>query len=417
MKNSSNSQIKKDYFWNTMGSGMMAAFSVILMWVVTRIMGAYVGGIFAFAYAVAQQLQTVGAYEMRTYQATDVREVFKFDVYLAARMITCAVMLLCAVVYGFWHEGFTEDAWIIILICVIKGFESFEDVYHGMFQQHKRLYIAGQALFFRMLITMLTFVVVLFISKNLLLTCAITVPVSIIALILLNIPQAAKITDVRPRFQWNRIKGLLISCFPLFIAAFVMQYVNNMPKYGMETYLTKEYQTYYTILFMPAFVINLFSGFAFKPMLTSLAEHWVENRYKRFIGTLGRGLAVVTGLTVLVIAGGYLLGIPVLSWFYGLDLSGYKAELVLLLLGGGFSAAGIILYYGLMVMRKQKQILYGYIMTLLAALPFSGILVRKWGIRGASILYMGLMLVRCVILLLTILWSVRTELRKKKKGD
>ena len=73
------SQVKKDYFWNTMGSGITAVFSVVVLWAVTRIMGPYVGGVFAFGYAVSQQLQTVGAYEIRTYQATDVREVFKFE--------------------------------------------------------------------------------------------------------------------------------------------------------------------------------------------------------------------------------------------------------------------------------------------------------------------------------------------------
>ena len=46
MENSS-SQLKKDYFWNTMGSGMNAAFSVFLMMAVTRIAGAYVGGVFS----------------------------------------------------------------------------------------------------------------------------------------------------------------------------------------------------------------------------------------------------------------------------------------------------------------------------------------------------------------------------------
>ena len=71
------SQVKKDYFWNTMGSGITAVFSVVVLWAVTRIMGPYVGGVICFGIDdVSQQLQTVGAYEIRTYQATDVREVF-----------------------------------------------------------------------------------------------------------------------------------------------------------------------------------------------------------------------------------------------------------------------------------------------------------------------------------------------------
>ncbi len=44
------------------------------------------------------------------------------------------------------------------------------------------------------------------------------------------------------------------------------------------------------------------------------------------------------GLTLFVLAGGFILGIPALSIVYGVDLDGYKAELMVLLLGGGFLA-------------------------------------------------------------------------------
>ncbi len=457
------SQVKKDYFWNTMGSGITAVFSVVVLWAVTRIMGPYVGGVFAFGYAVSQQLQTVGAYEIRTYQATDVREVFKFETYLAARIITCLAMILCAVAYGFYHEGFTEEAIVLILICMLKVFDAFEDVFHGMFQQHKKLYIAGKALFYRMLITMLGFVLFLYITRSLLISCILTILISAVAVFYLNVPEAKKMVSIRIRFQWNQIKGLLISCFPLFVGAFVLQYLSNLPKYGMDQYMSKEYQTYYSILFMPAFVINLFSfplfvgafvlqylsnlpkygmdqymskeyqtyysilfmpafvinlfsGFAFKPLLTSLAENWVGNQKSKFMGTIVKGLLIVGGLTVVVIGGGYLLGIPVLSWIYGVELAPYKTEFILLLLGGGFSAAGVILYYGLMVMRCQKLILYGYILTLLISLPFSGMMTQQWGMLGASLLYVGLMLLRCIILVFSIWWGMRSS-RKKEKGD
>jgi len=126
MENSS-SQLKKDYFWNTMGSGMNAAFSVFLMMAVTRIAGAYVGGVFSFAYAVAQQLQSVGAYEMRGYQATDIRHFFKFGTYFASRIVTCGIMMICAAAYGFYHEGITEEAIVLILICALKALDAFED--------------------------------------------------------------------------------------------------------------------------------------------------------------------------------------------------------------------------------------------------------------------------------------------------
>ena len=57
-------QLKKNYFWNTLGSLMNALSSALLLLVVTRILGPYYGGIFSLAFAVGQQFQVLGAFEM-----------------------------------------------------------------------------------------------------------------------------------------------------------------------------------------------------------------------------------------------------------------------------------------------------------------------------------------------------------------
>lgn len=396
MSNSEN-QVKKDYFWNMMGSGMAAAFSVLIIWIVTRITGEYTGGVFAFAYTVAQQLQTVGQYEVRNFQSTDIKEQFSFDTYLSFRIITCGIMLFGAAIYGVAHEGLTVSAFIIFLACVLKFFDAFEDVFHGMFQQHRHLYIAGKALFYRLLFTLGSFIVTLIITKNLVVSCIISIIISTIALIALNFPQAKKFVSIRPAFYWSKIKALCITCLPLFLGSFILLFIYNLPRYRMEAFLPKNYQTYYTILFMPASVINLFSGFAFKPMLTTLAVSWNEKREGQFFKMLFGGLGMVLIFTLVVTLCGYFLGIPVLSWFYGVQLTEYKTALLFFLIGGGFSAANIILYYGLTVMRKQKLVLLGYILTVLCAIPVSGPMIQQWGMTGAAVLYMGLMLLLCLI--------------------
>ena len=120
-------------------------------------------------------------------------------------------------------------------------------------------------------------------------------------------------------------------------------------------------------------------------------------------------------LTVAAVAVGYPLGTPVLSWLYGVDLSAYRMELVLLLVGGGFSAASVILYYGLMVMRHQRLILAGYTAALLLALPVADPLIKGLGIQGASWLYLGLMLL--VTLLFAVMIAVFLKKKQKKQEE
>ena len=49
---------------------------------------------------------------------------------------------------------------------------------------------------------------------------------------------------------------------------------SNAPKYAINTYCTDVIQNRYSILFMPAFAINLFSQFVLRPLLTPMAKMW-----------------------------------------------------------------------------------------------------------------------------------------------
>jgi O-antigen/teichoic acid export membrane protein len=165
-------------------------------------------------------------------------------------------------------------------------------------------------------------------------------------------------------------------------------------------------------LFMPTAVINLFSGMIFKPVLTTLTACYERHQYKDFLRLLGILMGVVAGLTVICMAGAWLLGVPVLSAIYAVDLAPYKAELLILLVGGGFNAAGILAYYALVVMRRQKYILgcYGITFAFTCVLPF--MLVKNMKIRGAAIAFVLVMLVQLAVFLALLLLLCRKEAKE-----
>lgn len=73
-------------------------------------------------------------------------------------------------------------------------------------------------------------------------------------------------------------------------------------------------------------------------------------------------------LTIAAVAGSWLLGIPVLNYVSGFDLSPYKMDLVIIMLGGGANALMALFYYILTVMRKQYLVLGGYTFGFLVAI-------------------------------------------------
>ena len=87
-----------------------------------------------------------------------------------------------------------------------------------------------------------------------------------------------------------------------------------------------------------------------------------------------------------------------LSFIYGTDLATFKTELIVLVLAGGASALGIVMYNVLISLRKQKIILIIYSIVAVFATMITSFLVKSEGIFGATIAYFSIMLILFVLL-------------------
>lgn len=397
MKNQRRKQQAYAFIWNIIGSVFNSATSFLLLIFVTRILGEYDAGVFALGFANAQLMLTIGRFGMRAYQATDINYTINFSTYLTSRFITNSLMLLASIIY-ILSSGYTFEKGIVVFsICFIKMVDAIEDVFHGLFQQNGRIDIAGRSLTVRNVMTIMTFILVIAVSKDLLVTCITTGIVSLIACLLLNIPRATNFASINLKTSRKDLALLLTNCSPLFLGSFLSLLIYNIPKYTIDIYSTEVIQTYYSILFMPAFVINLLSEFIFKPLLTDIALIWNENRIKQFVSYILRLLLAIIIITVVVIIGGYFIGSELLSVVYGVNLIIYKNELVILLTAGGFSAAVYLLYNILTTIRKQMSILIGYLAVALSTIIICPILVKGFGIKGAALSY----LTSSILLLIT----------------
>lgn len=408
---------KAVFFWNMMGSLTNAAASVILLMAVTRSCGAAVGGVFSIAFAIAQLMLTIGGYEMRPYQSTDVAEQFSFRHYFTSRLFTCLLMLLasfCIILFS----GYTgSKAAAIFLMCAYKMVDALSDVFHGMFQQKERLDLAGKSLAIRTVLSTTAFCVTIYIQHSLVLATAVALVVALGWFFAYDLTCSSFFTEIHISSDWKTVSRLLMVCLPLFAGSFMLMYIFNAPKYAMERFMAPEYLTYYNILFMPASVINLFSIFLFRPLLTTLASSWIENDRKRFLSIVGLLVFWILIVTAGAVAAAYFLGIPVLSWLYAEDLSAFRPELLMVMLGGGLSAASTILYYVITVMRRQFSLLIGYGIAGTLSLFLAPLMVREYGIRGAALSYIIAMAVLLLAFLTLFLFHLKRSSVPGKKEE
>ena len=401
---------KANFSWNMIGSIFESALSFVLLIVVNRIMGESSGGVFTLAFSHAQLMYYIGTLEVRPIQSTDVRQKYRFSSYFSLRLASCVLMVLVCLVYALLMDADPMKKRIVMYVCLYKTVEAVLDVFTAMYQQHDRIEFSGKISVVRVGLTLAVFTGVLWISRDLEIAALAMVGAGIVTLLTYNLSVWRKFTDAQIRLDFSKAKEILIACFPLFVSVFVMLYISNAPKYAINTYCTDVIQNRYSILFMPAFAINLMSQFVLRPLLTTMAKLWTGGEIRKFTGNVMKmmiGLAVITAAGVL---GAWLLGIPVLNLLYHVNLAEDRPILLWVMVYGGLNAINIFLYDMIAVTRNQKWLLIGYAAAAVTIFFLAPAMVQQSAMTGAI-----LSSIIAIFLLDLILGIILTVVIRKKQ--
>ncbi|WP_418467612.1 lipopolysaccharide biosynthesis protein, partial [Faecalibacillus faecis] len=285
---------------------------------------------------------------------------------------------------------------IVFLMCYLKLIDSVEDVFHGMYQQHERLDVASKCMSIRLILSTVFLCMCSIIFKDLLISSIITCVFSTLIFVYLLKITYSIFNLPKIQFDFFNAKRILKDCFPIFAGSFLSFYILNAPKYAIDALLSSELQAYYGFISMPVFVIGLLNNFVFQPILTTVANCYETKNKDQFFQLIKRQIVVILIITIVALIGSYVLGIPVLSILYNCDLSNYKVDLLILMLGGGILAYVGFLTTIITLMRNQNIILIGYVIGGVLAIVLSQLVVSLYGLRGASILYLLLISVLAV---------------------
>ena len=394
--------LKDSYIWSMIASTINAAEAIIILMIATRTVGIGEAGVLTISFTVANLMMCVGKYGVRNYQVTDARNEYSFSDYFKVRLITLVAMLCGTGLYlayaGVINHYSVDKALIVFLVAAIYGVEAYEDVFVSGLQFRGRLDIGTKMFSIRWIITLLVWSSGLLIFRSAVISTAMALLVDLLLVVVLTRMIGTEAGKSNASVSRTHVLGIMRKCLPLCIAAFLAIYLPNAARYAIDACLTDEIQAYYGFIAMPVFVIDLVSAIIFQPLLVKMSQEWNCSKYKGFISRILKLCVVILLITVICLAGAYFLGIPVLSWMYGADLSPYKLEFMLLLVGGG--ALGFIGLFTsvLTIIRRQKYLMGAYVaVSLVAILSLNKIVISK-GILGAAIANMVFLLGLSLIL-------------------
>ena len=391
---------RKNVAWNMIGSLVYAGSSMILTALVNHLIGTEQGGIFGFAFSTfGQQMFLVAYFGMRPLQSTDTSQSYTFSEYRLARLATCSMAVIFGACYIMFNTlspsaGYTaEKALVVFLMVLYKVLDGFADVYESEFQRNGRLYLTGQAMAFRTLLSVFCFLGTLAVTRELVFSCVVAVLSQGAGILLFDKRMAESVPGMvftrTPGRQWK----LLQDSFLLFLSVFLDGLIFAMAKYAVDARMTSTDNAVFVAIFMPTSVINLAANFVIRPFLTKMSYQWEERNFVEFREGLKKLSGIIFLLTVIAMAGAWAIGVPVLGAISNVELKPYKAGLLFIVLGGGFFAVMNLFYYVLVIMKKQKGIFFGYVPVCILSFFLSFWLVGEGGINGAAFSYMLEMLI------------------------
>lgn len=383
--------IKRDYFWNTLGVLLQNAISPLLLIVVTRVNGIGDSGIFSFAFSVAIIFWVITMWGGRTYQVSDVNQEFPHRSYIMVRLVLTVVAIIGAVLFSVVNHYDQQKTSIILALVLFKAIESVSDAIHGVLQVNDRLYVAGKALTYKAITGFSAFVLVDYVTHDILFGCLGIVLANVVWMLLYDLRKARQLESiaVAPKHVMRVVKNaiqIMMRTWPVFIVIFLSMFSLNIPRYFIDLY-HEEQIGYFGILAMPITLIGLVMMFVLQPRVVHLSQLYDQKKYREFKKVIVNLLIITAVIGCGILASAYVFGIPVLNTVFGVNFDAYKLSLTIIVIGGVLNAIVSIFINIFTIIRRFKYQFFILLISNILLAICSASFVQQYGLQGGVVLF------------------------------
>ena len=241
--------MRNGYIWNAIGSCSNAMSTMLLLLITTRIFGAFFGGIFTIAAALAQQMLTISSFETGTYYVTDGKNKINISSHFSAKLLLVLISVITATTVSFLQYDLYK-AVCVIIVCIFKIFDGVSALLFAVLQKNNRIDIAGKSLTLRTVCV----ICATLLSQSIFRICGLTLRTgfmlsvivmagtSIIFIFTYELHFVKKYSKIVFSKNIKSIFTLLFDCAPMFLGSFILTYICNQPKFVIDKMFSEEVQ-------------------------------------------------------------------------------------------------------------------------------------------------------------------------------
>lgn len=376
--------LKKPLLYNSIGNFIYLLCQWLITIVVVRISGYKEAGILSLCMSISNTIYAISAFSMRGYQSSDINSDFTHSEYFNSRILTCAVANMCCLVFMFVTHYDIYTKLCILIYNIFKTSEAIVDVLHGEEQKKWRLDIIGMSFGIRGIISLLTFIGVLYFSKNMLLTISIMTLSVYIFIWLYDLKKYYKIIGKVTTAKYKRVFNLLWKCLPITIYGILTSLVSTYPRIILENKLGEELLGIYSSVYSPTMIIQVAAMFIFNPLITLFAEYYHNKDSKNFYKLIFKVTLIIIFISIVGLIGVNIFGTFGLRILYGNDIIKYSYLLSGLVIVTILTAFTWFVSNILIASRKFILLIIGPIMSFGLTMILSGVLISKYAMDGVN---------------------------------
>lgn len=403
-----NTNLKKAFLWNTVGSTFYFAAQFLLTFAVVRIAGESVSGVLSTAMNVTNLFISLSGYGMRYYQVSDTKHLYSDNTYIKSRFLTCGAAAFLCLVFSFAVQYSAYQRICIMLWLLYRMSEPFSDVYNGICQQNNCLDKVGKSYAVRAVLTIAPFILLLLLTNDLAITLLAMAVLVWIVVLFYDIPQANLLKQNNAQTAETKVKLLLIALAPLAIYKALETAAAVIPKFFLERVLGTDVMGIYSPVTSPVLLLQTGASFILVPLVTVFAENLSAKNKKGFNSVLIKSFAFVAallpvGLLVCVFFGDF--GLRIIR--SGLDQ--YSYLLPPMVVAAVLTSATMFLSMILTVLRELKVLIAANLSGLLVAALISVPMIKTFNMQGATYALIVVLLVQGAIMAFFLAKSVKKQ--------
>jgi O-antigen/teichoic acid export membrane protein len=381
--------------WTLVGNVGYAASQWAMLALIAKLGDARMVGEFALGLAIAGPVMLFASLQLRGIQATDAAGRYRFGQYLALRLVTNVVALLCLCGAGP----------VALVIGLGKACEGISDVCYGAFQQRERMDLISKSMLLKGGLSL--------VGMALALRFGLLAGVGAMALVSFGLAVGFDLPNARRMLgslapSWEELPGLAKLALPLGVVYLLTALTTNVPRYFLAHQVGTEGLGVFAALAYLTLVGATVVGALGQAASPRLARTFAEGRREEFRLGVAKLLAAGALIGVLGVFGALVAGREVVALAYRPAYAAHVDVLVWLMVAGGLGYVGSLLGYAMTAARAFRPQVPVTGLVLVSTAIGCAFWVPGHGLVGAAMGLLAGALVQCIAGFLVV-WHVSTR--------